>query len=110
MMNSKNYDIITIDGPLGAPAKSALKNTDKDLTTLAGIELPAGELVPFDVIVETLLGVIIATLGAMMNAGKMLPIDGSVLYNKVRYEDWWDSANFRTYNHRSKWLKERLAK
>mmetsp|Transcript_20612 Transcript_20612/g.40490 ORF Transcript_20612/g.40490 Transcript_20612/m.40490 type:complete len:84 (+) Transcript_20612:69-320(+) len=55
----------------------------KDLTTLAGIELPAGELVPFDVIVETLLGVIIATLGAMMNAGKMLPIDGSVLYNKV---------------------------
>ncbi|GBG31188.1 Oxidation resistance protein 1 [Hondaea fermentalgiana] len=56
----------------------------KDLNALAGIELAADELIPADVILETLLGVVVATVGAMLNAGKMLPIDGSVTFNKSR--------------------------
>jgi len=55
---------------------------DKEVATLAGMEL-GSDFIPFDVYVETMLGVVFATFGAILNAGKFLPIDGSLLYNSA---------------------------
>eukprot|EP00514_Thraustochytrium_sp_LLF1b_P005235 CAMPEP_0184518662 /NCGR_PEP_ID=MMETSP0198_2-20121128/6201_1 /TAXON_ID=1112570 /ORGANISM="Thraustochytrium sp., Strain LLF1b" /LENGTH=107 /DNA_ID=CAMNT_0026909103 /DNA_START=60 /DNA_END=383 /DNA_ORIENTATION=+ len=79
----------------------------KELAAVAGLELESN-FVPFDVKVETLIGVAVSVCGAVFGVSNMSPIDGSAKLNKVTWESFWDEKNFRIYNHRAKALKERL--
>lgn len=41
------------------------------------------DFIPLDAKLEALVGIVVSTFGALLGAHKMLPIDGSVSFNKV---------------------------
>jgi hypothetical protein len=84
-------------------------STDKELATVAGIELGA-DFLPLDVKVETVLGLALSLVGALFNGVKFMPVDGSAAMNAETWDRFWDEPNFRIHNHRAAALKKRLDK
>jgi hypothetical protein len=85
------------------------RRQDKELATVAGIELGA-DFLPLDVKAETVLGLVLSLVGALFNGVKFLPVDGSAAMNAETWDRFWDEPNFRIHNHRAAALKKRLDK
>jgi hypothetical protein len=67
-------------------------------------------LVPVDVLVEATLGLLLSIYGAVKSAGTFKPVDGRLFFNSFDLDDALSAPRFRIYNHRGRFIRQRIEK
>mmetsp|Transcript_13015 Transcript_13015/g.16182 ORF Transcript_13015/g.16182 Transcript_13015/m.16182 type:complete len:110 (-) Transcript_13015:1288-1617(-) len=82
----------------------------KGLAQLAGSS-SHDHLIPFDVKVEVLVSIVVTLFGTLTKASRFVPFSGSESLGESSWSaNVSESKSFRIFNHRNKFLKQRLAK
>ena len=81
----------------------------KQLAEYAGLDALKGTI-PVDVLLEIVLGFVVALYGALANAGTFQPIAYATHVNARSWDDSFNQESFRLFNHRGKFLSQRLKK
>ena len=69
------------------------------------MELQSAPSLPLDIVVECLIGLLLASAGAVVQSGKLKPLDPSKEFTEKSWDEISNLPSFSIFNHRGQKLK-----